>query len=360
MLTFAHGVPAITGRIRVLPEDFVVREWLGFDPDHDGDHALLTVRKREANTQWVARELAKRAGVHVHDVGFAGLKDRHALTEQSFSVPIGRNGNVASWAGFQGEGFEVLSAVRHRRKLRRGAHHGNDFEILVREPGPRHPALPTPEAPASGPTPPMGEASFTGSFLDARLTAIQRFGVPNYFGEQRFGREDSNLDAARRWFEQGQEPRDRHIRGFALSATRAEIFNRILSARVSDGTWNRLLDGDVANLQGTGSIFGVEQVDEVLRERCERMDIHPTGAMWGRGELRSQGAARQLEEAIAAELSSFAAGLAKAGLEQERRALRLAVQELQWAAAPDGLRLKFRLGRGAFATTVLREILNYQ
>src|SRR5687767_1738572 len=102
LLPCAHGGPAGHGRIRLQPEDFVVNEWLGFEPDGEGEHCLLKVRKRGANTQWVARELAKRARVRVHDVGFAGLKDRHAVTEQAFTVPIGPNASPSDWIGFEG------------------------------------------------------------------------------------------------------------------------------------------------------------------------------------------------------------------------------------------------------------------
>jgi tRNA pseudouridine13 synthase len=329
----AWGLATATGRLKVEPEDFVVREWLGFAADGEGDHLLLTVRKRGANTHWVAKELAKRAGVHPREIGYAGLKDRHAVTEQAFTVP-GRTADPAQWQGFSGEGFEVLAASRIRRKLKRGSHKGNDFEIVVRD------------------------VSAGRDQLAERLALIASQGVPNYFGPQRFGRGGRNLDVAETWFSSGKSPFDRLDRSFALSAARSALFNTVLAARVKDGTWNRLLDGDVANLDGSGSIFPVAVVDDVLAERSRRLDIHPTGPLQGRGESRVGAAIAQLEDAALSPWAHWVSGMAAAGVEHERRALRLNVQGLEWDCTGTDLTLRFRLGKGAFATSVLAELID--
>jgi len=330
-LPTAHGTPPVSGAVRVEPEDFVVREWLGFEADGEGDHWLLTVRKRGANTHWVAKQLARQAGIHPRDVGFAGLKDRNAVTEQSFTLPV--RTAVSDWSGVSGDGFEVVRAQRHRRKLKRGALRGNDFDLVVRSLA--------------------GEVQAVGE----RIATIAAKGVPNYFGPQRFGHGGGNLLRARQWLGGEIDLADRFERGFALSAARAALFNTVLARRVTDGTWNTLLDGDVANLNGTQSIFRVDQVDAVLSERCERMDVHPSGSLWGRGELPSQGQVALLERQVADEEATLAGGLAKAGLEQERRSLRLPVMNLDWRIEADRLHLKFRLPRGAFATAVLHELI---
>lgn len=321
-----------SGRLRAAPEDFVVREWLGFEADGEGDHWMLTVRKRGANTHWVAKQLGRLAQIHPRDVGYAGLKDRNAVTEQSFTIPV--RSAMADWQGITGEGFEVIRAERHRRKLKRGALRANDFEIVVRE------------FPADSAT------------LTERMTAIGTLGIPNYFGPQRFGNEGGNLARARRWFSGEQEIHDRFERGFALSAARAALFNAVLAARVNAGTWNRLQDGDVANLNGSNSVFAVQGVDETLAQRCEIMDIHPTGPLWGKGVSAAQSAVAALEDAVATQQSVLANGLERAGLDAERRALRLPVSNLQWSLAEDRLTLAFRLSRGAFATAVLHELLD--
>lgn len=328
----AHGAPVITARFKVQPEDFVVREWLGFEPDGEGDHMLLIVRKRGANTLWVAKQLARFAKTDSREVGFAGLKDRQAITEQAYTVPS-RTIAPEAWLGFTGEGFEVIAATRQRRKLKRGAHKGNDFEIVLRDV--------------------EGEESA----LLQRLQRLKDLGVPNYFGAQRFGRDGHNLQMADEWLVQGHEIRDRVQRGFALSAARSLIFNAALQARVEHGSWHQLLPGDLANLNGSNSVFAVDELDETLKRRCEEFDIHPTGPMWGAGDLRVHGVAAEMESKIGVHYQSLADGLAKAGLEQERRALRIWVQNLRWTLEDSRLILQFRLHRGTFATAVLAELL---
>jgi tRNA pseudouridine13 synthase len=329
----AHGGPVGRARLRATPEDFVVREWLGFDADGEGDHLLLKVRKRGANTLWVAKQLARLGKISPRDVGFAGLKDRDAITEQSFTVPA-RSALGLDWRGVTGEGFQVLSADRQRRKLKRGALRGNDFEIVLRD--------------------------FSGdpAALEQRLRTIAAAGVPNYFGPQRFGRAGHNLEVALSWFA-GETPAPERIeRGFALSAARAAIFNAVLAERTAEGSWNRLQPGDIANLDGSGSIFAVAAMDDTLVARCEELDIHPTGPMWG-GELPASGeAVAILEKRVADRHPVLVAGLARAGLEPERRALRAAVNELHWTIGANEVQLRFRLQRGSFATAVLHELID--
>jgi len=330
-LPCAHGGPVGRGVLRASPDDFVVREWLGFEADGDGDHFLLTVRKREANTHWIAKQIAKLADIHPRDVGFAGLKDRNAVAEQAFTVPS-RSAMGANWQGVSGDGFEVIAAQRHRRKLKRGALKGNYFDIVVRN--------------FDGP----GEA------VRERLAAIATRGVPNYFGPQRFGHDLGNLKRAVAMFA-GVQVHDRFERGFALSAARAHVFNSILARRVAAASWDRLIDGDVANLDGSNSIFAIEAIDDLLVDRCTALDIHPTGALWGRGEIRTKQAAAAVEHEVANAQRALCDGLERADLEQERRALRVAVHSLEHSLAGDVLTLRFRLGRGAFATTVLHELI---
>ena len=329
-LPCAHGGPAGRAQLRTEPEDFLVQEWLGWEADGDGDHLLLKVRKRGANTLWVAKQLARLAKLDPRDVGFAGLKDRDAVAEQSFTVPA-RSAIGEAWVGVADEGFEVVAAARHRRKLKRGALKGNDFTITLR---------------AFGGDP---------TALEARLRAIAEAGVPNYFGPQRFGRDGANLRTALAWFSDGVAPVDRWQRGFALSAARAAIFNAVVARRVGDGTWNRLLPGEVVNLDGSGSVFVAEVVDAALEERCAQLDIHPTGPMWGGRE--SPRAAPALEAEVVARHDVLAQGLSKAGLEYERRALRIRVDRLEWTIDGEVVQLRFRLRRGAFATAVLHELI---
>jgi tRNA pseudouridine13 synthase len=326
----ALGDAISSGVLRSEPEDFVVEEDLGFAPAGTGQHFLLKVRKRAANTEWVARELAKLCHCRPMDVGFAGLKDRQAVAIQWFSVPCAKQ-SFESWLQVRSAEFEVLEAHPHTRKLPRGALSGNTFTIRVR-------------------------ATRAGAVdLAARVEGIRLRGVPNYFGPQRFGRDGSNLSRMAAG-PRGLRPAER---GFVLSAARSLIFNAVLCERVRDGSWDQLRPGDIANLDGRGSVFNVDVLDETLRERCLGLDIHPTGPMWGGDRPATKGSTLELETRIASLLPVAEALVRGAGMEQERRSLRLAVRDLQADWAPDSVRLRFRLARGGFATTVLREIFSF-
>jgi len=336
----AHGEPLGAGSIRVAPEDFVVDELLGFEPAGDGPHVMLQVRKCGANTEWVARELARHAKCRPFDVGFAGLKDRHAVTTQHFTVPRGRD-TVESWLDVAGDGYEVLAATGHTRKLPRGALAGNRFELRIRN-----------VRTAAG-------APVAAAVLAARLDAIKMTGVPNYFGPQRFGRDANNL----RSVAAGDLPRDRSTRGYVLSTARSLIFNAVLGERVRDGSWNQLLPGDAANLEGSGSVFPVTELDDALRARVLEGDLHPTGPLCGASE---QSAARQLvgaapallEASVAARFPAALQLIERAAMKPERRALRLMAGDLAFdMLEASALRLRFTLPAGSFATTVLRELV---
>ncbi|HKT71997.1 MAG TPA: tRNA pseudouridine(13) synthase TruD [Steroidobacteraceae bacterium] len=329
LLPRACGATLGPGTLRAQPEDFVVEEELGFAPSGSGQHLLLRVRKRAANTRWIAGELAKLAGCRTADVGYAGMKDRHAVATQWFSIPRAP-GSPRDWREARGADFEVLEAHIHSRKLPRGALAGNRFSVRVRD------------------------TTVAEDVLATRLAEIRERGVPNYFGPQRFGREGANLARINAGL-RALRPRER---GFVLSAARSLVFNAILAVRVEAGTWERLQAGDVANLDGRGSVFPVDVPETSLVERCARLEIHPTGALWGQGAPASRGAVRELEARCAGELPEACRLLEEASLEQERRSLRLPVRDLEWQRDEDGWLIQFRLARGGFATVVLREVFD--
>jgi tRNA pseudouridine13 synthase len=271
--------------------------------------------------------------VQARDVGYSGQKDRHALTRQSYTLPWPVAAPLDACLAFAGEGYRVLSAARHGRKLRPGSHRGNRFAIRVRDTD--------------------GDATA----IDARLRLIADEGVPNYFGPQRFGREEGNLTRARCWAEGGDAPRDRVQRGFALSAARSGIFNRVVEERVRRGDWNRLLPGEAVMLDGRRSFFAAPEIDALLDDRCRRMDVHPSGPLWGRGDSAATGAAREVEDAILGREPGLARMLESERLDQERRSLRLPVRSLRWTHEVGALLVEFELPRGTFATAVLHELL---
>ncbi|WP_028838973.1 MULTISPECIES: tRNA pseudouridine(13) synthase TruD [Thermomonas] len=328
----AHGAPVLAARIRSSAEDFFVEEMPGFEASGAGEHLLLTLEKRGMNTAFAARTIAQWAGVDESAIGYAGLKDRHAVTRQRFSVWLPKKVAPAIEA-LQSDELRVLDHAWHSRKLPRGALAGNRFVLVLR-------AL-------------EGERDA----VDARLSAIAARGVPNHFGEQRFGRGGDNVRKAVAMFAGGRVKREE--RTMLLSAARSELFNRVLAARVEAGNWDAALDGEVWMLDGSRSVFGPEPFTPELQARLEAFDIHPSGPLWGEGELRSTGAARELElAALAGDTASrLRAGLERAGLKQERRALRLRPAELAWSWRDDGaLELRFALPPGCYATTVLGEL----
>lgn len=312
----AHGAPLFAAAIRSQPADFRVTENLAIEFSGDGEHDYLWIEKCGANTEWVVRQLARFAEVPARDIGYAGLKDRHAITRQWFSVP---RWHAPDWSSLAIEGVTLLEVVRHSRKLRRGAHKSNDFRIVLRG----------------------DDLHACADALGERVRCIAERGVPNYFGSQRFGRQGANLELADAWAKGKRLPR--HKRSLAISTIRSLLFNEQLDARVRDGTWDRLIAGDTANLDGSASVFAVDAVDEELTRRCVAMDVHPAG------ELVGDGSTRDSHEA-------WLAALQKARVEPGTRSLRLRVTGLEYERVGDALELSFSLGRGAYATSVMREI----
>ncbi|HUH30667.1 MAG TPA: tRNA pseudouridine(13) synthase TruD [Rhodanobacter sp.] len=326
----AYGGPVLHATLRALVEDFRVEEILGYNADGHGEHALLWVEKRDANTDWVARELAKFAGVPPVAVGYAGLKDRHAVTRQTFSVQLAGKPDP-DWSQLACAGVNVLAATRHSRKLKRGALRGNRFVLVLRDVRGDHAAA------------------------DALLAQIAARGVPNYFGEQRFGRAGDNVAQARAMFAGRRVERNK--RSLLLSAARSQIFNDVLALRVERDVWDRALDGEIWSLAGSRSWFGPEPYTAALAERMARGDIHPSGPLWGQGEPPSADEAGALERAIGVAHADLVHGLTAARMDQERRALRLLPRDLKWRwLATDTLELAFDLPAGSYATVVVREL----
>ena len=299
----AYGALSARATFRQLPEDFVVEEQLDASEQDAGEHLWLKIKKRDQNTQWVAGLLARAAGVKRQDVSFAGLKDRYAVTTQWFSIYLPKSHPTAEQ--LQYPDYQILDMLRQPKKLRRGTHSGNRFRILLRD--------------------------FQGDQekVNARLEQIVRDGVPNYFAEQRFGHDGNNLHEAQRLIEQNRLKGNRQGSGMALSAARAWLFNQVLAARVSDGSWSSPM------------------TDETVAE----------GPLWGRGRSVAVPAVREFEQQLLADWQSWCYALEHAGLSQERRSLQLLPQNLFWQWLPEGdLQLDFALQSGQFATALLREV----
>jgi tRNA pseudouridine13 synthase len=332
-LSYAYGEPPVSGVIRARPEDYFVDEVLGVEPEGEGEHVLLHIEKCNTNTQWLADQLARFAGIPKRDVSYAGLKDRNAVTRQWFSLGLA-GAAEPDWASLNIDNVQVIQHARHRRKLRRGTLQGNRFQLLIRELQGDLPALQT------------------------RLQQLAEQGVPNYFGEQRFGHDGANLQQAIAMF-QGKRIKDRHKRSLYLSAARSFLFNELLSQRVAAGNWNQAIAGDVMLLAGTNSYFVPETNDAEIQQRLATFDIHPSGCLWGKGETPAQAEMAEQEHDLQQAHPDLCRGLEQAGLKQERRSLRLPIAELEWDldASQQQLVLRFFLPAGSYATTVLRELV---
>lgn len=333
----AFGPPPLRGALRLTPDDFVVEELLGFEPDGDGQHRLIHLQKRELNTAEVADALARVAGVARNTVGYGGRKDRRALTRQWFSVDLaGREEPpwAAQLAALFGDRVQLLAVAPHRRKLRIGTLTGNRFQIRVRQ------------------------VSGDREAAEARWARLLQEGVPNYFGPQRFGEQGNNVRQALAWFASGRLAR-RSMRDLLLSSARSALYNQLLAERVREGTWDRSERGDVLQLDGRGSwfVFGDDEDPGDIVRRVAQGDLHPTGALWGGDAPPTAGRIGALEAGVAAAYPELAAGLVRFGLTQDRRALRVIPREgaLDWTQ--DDLALSFTLPPGAYATCVIRELV---
>ncbi|PKH89398.1 tRNA pseudouridine(13) synthase TruD [Colwellia sp. Bg11-28] len=340
---YLHGKPESSGLLRSQISDFQVFEELPFLPCGEGEHLFVHIRKTGANTLFVARELAKYFEVKEQLVSYAGLKDRFAVTEQWFGihVPGKQEYNLDD---LNIEGVEVLSYKRHNKKLRTGALTGNRFELILRE------------------------VTAIKAFTE-RWQKIVEQGVPNYFGEQRFGIGGGNIERALSLFS-GQKVKDKKKRGMYLSAARSHIFNSVLNERIQQQCFDKVAVGDVLMLAGTQSVFHLDEVDSAIQQRFTDKDVDITAPMWGAGELMTSNAPQVLEQEVATKNLEFCEGLPRFGLKQERRRIRLTVsdtdiellsaEEYSAQEESNAVKISFFLPAGCYATTVLRELLNYQ
>lgn len=333
-LTWLHGKPAGSGILKANPEDFVVVEDLGFEPDGEGEHILVRILKNGCNTRFVADALAKFLKIHAREVSFAGQKDKHAVTEQWLCARVPGN-TMPDLSAFELEGCKVLEYARHKRKLRLGALQGNAFTLVLREVSDR-------------------------ADVEARLQAISEKGVPNYFGAQRFGIGGSNLQGALRWAQSAAPVRDRNKRSFWLSAARSALFNQIVNERLKKTDFNQVVDGDALQLAGRGSWFVASEEERVeLQARVDAKTLMITAALPGSGDWGAQRAALAFEQQAVADAPELQALLVREKVEAARRAMLLYPQKLCWNWWDDvTVELRFWLPAGSFATSVVRELIN--
>lgn len=362
-LAFANGKPGLAATFKQEFTDFRVDEQLSFKFTEKGEHAYLWVEKIDRSTVDVAKKLSEITGVHGSDIGYSGMKDRRAEARQWFSIklPAGREPELAAC---ESDSLRIVETHRNSRKLKIGSHRSNHFKVLLRD------------------------CDGSRDEFEKRLAQIEAGGVPNYFGSQRFGRGLSNLTQVQAWMSAklavgldansrsvidaaaAAIPKQRFKRSMLFSAARSYLFNQILSRRLELGNWNGYIAGDVLNLAGTDRSFVLEtgvEWDSILQQRLENFDIHITGPLPGeidpKDKYVSYGEAADIEEAVCEQFNTLLAGLRHFGLKTARRPLCFRPIDLTWewqlseqTDRASDLLLDFSLGKGAYATSLLREL----
>lgn len=350
----AYQALNITAKLKQTPDDFVVEEQIPLEFSGDGEHCWIYVKKSGCNTDWLAQQLAKYCAVKKLAVAYAGLKDRHAVTSQWFSIQLpgkptpdwkkfeasfARHVTKASLSGSAAgqEKVQVLQSFRHNKKLHRGALKSNAFKITLRELS--------------------NSSDKTFEQLQQRCDVIAQQGVPNYFGEQRFGRNFNNLDQAVKLFTNPSYKITKHKRGMYLSAARSWLFNHILSERISRGIWDKRLPGDVFMLNARSACFKDEPAEnEALNRRLGLNEIHPTAVLWGEGDVMVHSQSAALESQIINQFPVYRDGLVAARLQAQRRACRVVPEQLAWQRQGNDFVVSFVLPAGCYATMILAEI----
>lgn len=328
----AYNKPVHSARFRQLPEHFQVDEELDFKPCGHGDHLYLKIRKTNTNTHWLMEQLAGKTGLSRVDIGYAGRKDRFAVTSQWFSLHLPGHKTI-NLSDFQTDEYQVIEQIRHTHKLRTGELRGNHFKLQL--------------------------VDFEGDYSDfqKRTEIIARDGFPNYFGPQRFGHNFSNIDKARNMLAGKSRVRDRNKRSIYLSAARSFLFNLVLAKRIELGIWQKPVAGDRFWDHSENRLTDtLEQNDELL-SRLKQGELSITGPMFGDGESHVSDAALELENESLATESDLCKGIANSRVKWQRRPLRSVPENLSCSNNQQGVEITFFLNSGSYATSLLRELL---
>ena len=325
-----YGKPTCSGLLKSAAEDFEVTEELGFTPDGNGEHLYLFVEKTGLGTHELIDSLSRLTGLPTRQIGYSGLKDKHALTRQWLSLHLpGTELDISVPADAN---YRILEQHRNSRKLRVGTHRFNRFNVILRE------------------VENWNEKSLR------RLQQVSREGMANYFGEQRFGRKQDNVEQA--LAQLGGKRLSRQKRSLYLSALRSELFNQVLSSRISQGIWDHPLPGDSFMLRGSRSFFSAP-VDNDIEERYRRLDISSCGSLYGAGDSPLSGESLELEEAVFDENPQIVSVLREQKVRRQMRPQRVAVEDLDYHYDQQQrlLVISCRLPAGSYFTSLLDHVI---
>ncbi len=353
---YAHGKPKFKGLLKSTPEDFIVEEQIPYSLSGEGEHLWCWIEKRGENTDWVAEKLAKWANTSKVNVGYAGKKDRHAITRQWFSIQL--PGLVDPCVEtFELKNVKILKTIRHNKKLQKGALAGNHFKIALHH--------------IQSANADEFDHSELQTYINQRMQRIGQMGVPNYFGEQRFGHQGGNLLEGQKLLSgdnlkvsrqrnRRKKGKSRNQQGLYISAIRSWMFNAFLSQRIQAGCWNKPIEGDVL-LSSDANKLVVTEDDQAHLEALEQGEYFVSGALFGDGKLETHGKAFELENSVMQTYQAWCDGLASNRIQPSRRTTVLLPQQLTWKLLQTeqgvSLDMNFYLPAGSFATMVLREII---
>jgi len=329
-----YNMVEASGVIREQPQDFEVVEINHIDFSGEGEHLWLYVQKTGCNTDWVAKQLAQICQVPALQVGYAGLKDRHAVTSQWFSVQLPKIAEPEQIQAELAEEISIIKSVRHNKKLKTGGLKANQFKLLIRH------------------------IQGDKQQIEHNITAVIEHGIPNYFGVQRFGHHLNNVSKAADWFAGHFRPKNRNLKSLLISTARSWIFNHIVSERIRASCWLTPMQGDIFQLEGSHSWFIDDRDDQqAIAQRLIEQDIHITAALWGEGDVQTNADTALMEQRVADQFPEMLVGMPKHRLTHDRRAIRMKIDKLEHTWIGDSLQLQFVLGPGGYATSVMREIL---
>ncbi len=342
------GPPLWQASIKQTPESFRVDEDLGFAPSGAGNHWLLRLEKREMTTGALVDWMAKVTGTRARDIGFSGVKDRQAITTQWLSIPHESFDPEAFERACQEAGVGLLEIDRHDRKLRRGTHRGNRFRLQLDH-------VESVNADTHGDL---------AAYLAHRAPDLASRGMANYFGEQRYGRQFSNLRGLVEWGQGIRTGRPkRQARNWLLSTLRSAIFDHVLAERLMAGNVDRVEAGDLLQLAGSRSRFLAEQDElDALQARLAQGDVTPTGPLWGEGDSQADEAVAERETVLADEMLArfgekiWRRWLADWRVAADRRPLVVRVPDLDYRVEGDQVELSFSLPPGSYATELVAEL----
>ncbi len=334
-----EDILGIGGMIRAKPDDFTVEEIPLFEPSGVGDHLYVNITKMGATTREVQEDIAGLFDIRYQDVGTAGLKDKDSVATQTFSVYLDEKMDTEYAAALIEDhiGFKVNWTKYHDTKIRSGHLVGNRFKILISDI--------------------RLQKRQAKERVDAITERIHMHGIPNYYGDQRLGRRGKNVIAGWQILNGEKKIGNKWLSRYLVSAYQSYICNRYLSERVKGGMFERLVYGDVVSMHNNDNKFWVSDL-QVDQELFLHKELSFTVPMFGPEMMPAEGEAAILEERIFKESGLTMTQLRRHRVRGARRLGRL-VPDIEVVEQKRGIALSFTLGRGGFATTVLREYMKH-